>query len=61
MYSDKDNKIEYLVQECGVTKSVARVALGHCRGSVSFAKDMLSSDTCKQIYGREAREYDMTD
>ena len=40
MYSAMDRKIEYLVQECGVTKSVARVALGHCRGAVSFAKDL---------------------
>ena len=57
MYNDTEKDAQYLMKKHSVTHGVALVALMHARGSVSIAKDLLNSDTCKQIYGREAREY----
>lgn len=54
-----DNKVRYLMKEFNIDKGTAFVALIHSKGSISFAKDFLCSDTSKQIYGREAREFDL--
>lgn len=54
-----ENKIVYLMNECKVNRGTAFVALIHSKGSISFAKDFLCSDTSRQIYGREAREFDL--
>lgn len=52
-----EKKAQYLAREASVSNAIALVALMHARGSVTLAKDLLNSDTCKQIYGREAREF----
>lgn len=59
MFEDMEKKIDFLVKESNVSRAVAQIALLHSRGSVSHAKDMLESETCKQIFGREAREYNL--
>lgn len=54
---EQERNIQYLMKTCSVSHGIATVALIHSRGSVAIAKDLLTSDTCKQIYGREAREF----
>lgn len=59
--ADFENKISFLMKECQVDRGMALVALNHSRGSISYAKDFLCSETSRHIYGREAREYDLND
>ncbi len=54
-----ENKVEFLMKECEVDRGIATVALMHTKGSVTFAKDFLSNETCKRIYGREAKEFEV--
>ncbi len=54
---DIEKRAQYIMQSCSVSHGVALVALMHSRGSIPIAKDSLTSDTCRQIYGREAMEY----
>lgn len=59
MESIFESKVQFLMKECEVDKGTATVALMHTKGSVSFAKDFLSNETCRRIYGREAKEFDV--
>ena len=56
---EMEKAIQYIMKACSVSHGTALVALTNARGSISMAKDLLTSDTCKQIYGRQAREYSL--
>lgn len=52
-------KAERVAKEANISKQIAQVALQHARGSIQYAKDMLSNQTCVQIFWKEAREFDI--
>lgn len=56
---DLESGAQYLMKECNIDHGMAIMALIHARGSIPMAKDFLTSETCRHIYGRQARECDV--
>lgn len=55
-----EGKIAFLMKDCNIDRGMATAALIHSKGSMSIAKDFLSNETCKRIFGREAREFNLS-
>lgn len=56
---DIEKKAKLVSDEVGISKNIAMVALHHARGSIKYAKELLSNQTCVQIFWKEAREFDI--
>lgn len=55
-----ESKVAFLMRDCQIDKGMAMAALHHSKGSMRIAKDFLSNETCKRIFGREAREFNLS-
>ena len=56
---EKQSRIRYIAQECGVTEEIARIALDYAKGSISIAIDYLSNEHCRFTFGREVKEFEL--
>lgn len=52
----KDRTIDWLIQECRCSASCAVIALGHAKGDVFVARDMLQNGLFSAKCEREFRE-----